>query len=125
MMPLKSARRPSLWNCGQRKRVAHNPTGEQTQKKRTNVVLPKPDKLIRYRQNFVQGLDGIGGTRVGGGASTHAPAPRGSSPAPEASARLTFFGEAISRILRISRRKILLSDAPLRAPRHLEGIGIC
>src|SRR5580700_1629565 len=48
--PPKSARRRDLWKCGQRKRVAHSPTGEQKQKKRTFVVLPKPDKLIRYRQ---------------------------------------------------------------------------
>jgi hypothetical protein len=26
------------------------PTGEQNQKKRTYVVLPKPDNFIRYRQ---------------------------------------------------------------------------
>ena len=49
--PLKSARRRALWKCGQRKRVAHSPTGEQNQKKRTNHLLPKPDNLIRYRQN--------------------------------------------------------------------------
>ena len=40
----------ALWKCGQRKRVAHSPTGVQNQKKRTFDVLPKPDKLIRYRQ---------------------------------------------------------------------------
>jgi hypothetical protein len=31
-------------------RLAHIPTGEQKQKKRTFDVLPKPDNLIRYRQ---------------------------------------------------------------------------
>src|SRR5271165_3247791 len=31
-------------------RVAHSPTAEQKQKKRTSDVLPKPDNLIRYRQ---------------------------------------------------------------------------
>ena len=30
-------------------RLAHMTTGEQNQKKRTFDVLPKPDKLIRYR----------------------------------------------------------------------------
>src|ERR1700722_19901040 len=57
--PPKSARRRDLWKCGQRKRVAHSPTGEQKQKKRTFVVLPKPDKLIRYRQR------GRAGVRLG------------------------------------------------------------
>jgi hypothetical protein len=32
------------------KSVAHSPTGEQKQKKRTFDVLPKPANLIRYRQ---------------------------------------------------------------------------
>ena len=31
-------------------RLAHPPTGEQKQKKRTYDALPKPDNLIRYRQ---------------------------------------------------------------------------
>jgi len=30
-------------------RLAHIPTGEQNQKKRTYDVLPKPDNFIRYR----------------------------------------------------------------------------
>jgi hypothetical protein len=30
------------------------PTGEQKQKKRTTDVLPKPDNLIRYRQDLFQ-----------------------------------------------------------------------
>jgi hypothetical protein len=30
-------------------RLAHSPTGEQNQKKRTVDVLSKPDNLIRYR----------------------------------------------------------------------------
>ena len=33
-------------------RPAHIPTGEQNQKKRKYDVLPKPDKLIRYRQKM-------------------------------------------------------------------------
>ncbi|MGO9235898.1 MAG: hypothetical protein ACLP4V_18180, partial [Methylocella sp.] len=39
-----------LWKCGQGKRLDHSPTGEQKQKKRTFDVLPKPAKLISYRQ---------------------------------------------------------------------------
>jgi hypothetical protein len=35
-------------------RLAHMPTGEQNQKKRTFDALPKPDNLIRYRQSFLQ-----------------------------------------------------------------------
>jgi hypothetical protein len=31
-------------------RLAHIPTAEQNQKKRTNNALPKPDNLIRSRQ---------------------------------------------------------------------------
>jgi hypothetical protein len=48
--PFKSARRRGLWKWGQGIRFAHSPTAEQNQKKRTNHVLPKPDKFIRYRQ---------------------------------------------------------------------------
>ncbi len=48
--PLKSARRRGLWKCGQGIRLAHSPTAEQNQKKRTDHALPKPDKFIRYRQ---------------------------------------------------------------------------
>src|SRR5271165_7556627 len=48
--PPESARRRALWTCGRRSHVDHIPTGEQNQKKRTFDVLPKPDKLIRYRQ---------------------------------------------------------------------------
>src|SRR6202044_1138974 len=48
--PLKSARQRGLWKWGQGIRLAHRPTAEQNQKKRTNHLLPKPDKLIRYRQ---------------------------------------------------------------------------
>ncbi|HWY81435.1 MAG TPA: hypothetical protein VNY10_05780, partial [Roseiarcus sp.] len=33
-------------------RLAHIPTGEQNQKKRTYDVLPKPDNFIRYRQRL-------------------------------------------------------------------------
>jgi hypothetical protein len=46
----KSARRRGLWKWGQGIRLAHSPTAEQNQKKRTNHLLPKPDKFIRYRQ---------------------------------------------------------------------------
>jgi hypothetical protein len=49
--PLKSAQRRAdpvdMWTT---LRLAHIPTGEQNQKKRTYDVLPKPDNLIRYRQ---------------------------------------------------------------------------
>src|SRR6201999_856907 len=50
--PLKSAQRRAdpvdMWTT---LHLAHIPTGEQNQKKRTYDVLPKPDNLIRYRQN--------------------------------------------------------------------------
>ena len=49
--PLKSAQRRAdpvdMWTT---LRLAHIPTGEQNQKKRTYDVLPKPDNFIRYRQ---------------------------------------------------------------------------
>jgi hypothetical protein len=51
--PLKSARRRGLWKWGQGIRLAHSPTAEQNQKKRTNHLLPKPDKFIRYRQGLL------------------------------------------------------------------------
>ena len=51
--PLKSARRRGLWKWGQGIRLAHSPTAEQNQKKRTNHLLPKPDKFIRYRQKML------------------------------------------------------------------------
>jgi hypothetical protein len=47
--PLKSARRRACGNVDSVPRAVHSPTGEQNQKKRTYDVLPKPDKLIRYR----------------------------------------------------------------------------
>jgi hypothetical protein len=50
--PLKSARRRGLWKWGQGIRLAHSPTAEQNQKKRTNHLLPKPDNFIRYRQGI-------------------------------------------------------------------------
>ena len=49
--PLKSARRRAV-EWGQRQGVAHSPTGEQNQKKRTFDALTKPDKLIRYPQKM-------------------------------------------------------------------------
>jgi hypothetical protein len=52
--PLKSAQRRAdpvdMWTT---LHLAHIPTGEQNQKKRTYDVLPKPDNLIRYRQLFL------------------------------------------------------------------------
>ena len=47
--PLKSARRRLPVDMWTTLRLAHIPTGEQDQKKRTFDVLPKPDRLIRYR----------------------------------------------------------------------------
>ena len=46
--PLKSAQRRRT--CGRRFAPPTFPQGEQNQKKRKYDVLPKPDKLIRYRQ---------------------------------------------------------------------------
>jgi hypothetical protein len=56
--PLKSARRRGLWKCGQGIRLAHSPTAQQNQKKRTYDVLPKPDNFIRYRQPLSALIDG-------------------------------------------------------------------
>jgi transposase len=47
--PPKSARRRACGRHGQASGLPTPPTGEQKQKKRTYVVLPKPDNLIRYR----------------------------------------------------------------------------
>ena len=51
--PLKSAQRRAdpvdMWTT---LRLAHIPTGEQNQKKRTYDVLPKPDNFIRYRHTL-------------------------------------------------------------------------
>jgi len=53
--PLKSAQRRAdpvdMWTT---LRLAHIPTGEQNQKKRTYDVLPKPDNFIRYRQKIAE-----------------------------------------------------------------------
>jgi len=49
--PPKSARRPQPVDMWTTLRLAHMPTGEQNQKKRTFDVLPKPDNLIRYRHD--------------------------------------------------------------------------
>jgi hypothetical protein len=67
--PLKSARRRGLWKCGQGIRLAHSPTAEQNQKKRTNHVLPKPDNFIRYRQRnaYARGFKERLTVIVGGG----------------------------------------------------------
>jgi hypothetical protein len=43
-------------NVDTRPRLAHSPTAEQNQKKRTSDVLPKPDNLTRYRQAYEAGL---------------------------------------------------------------------
>src|SRR5277367_6790761 len=49
--PLKSARRRASWTAWTSLRLAHPAhEAEQNQKKRTSDVLPKPDNLIRYRQ---------------------------------------------------------------------------
>jgi hypothetical protein len=48
--PLNSARRRSCGNVDNANVLPTIPQGEQKQKKRTIDVLPKPDKLIRYRQ---------------------------------------------------------------------------
>src|SRR5271155_3932339 len=51
--PLKSARRRASWTAWTSLRLAHPAhEAEQNQKKRTYVVLPKPDNLIRYRQTI-------------------------------------------------------------------------
>ena len=42
-----------LWAFGRRCRVAHSPTGEPNQKKRTDDAPPKPDSFIRYRQKML------------------------------------------------------------------------
>jgi hypothetical protein len=63
--PLKSARRRGLWKWGQAIRLAHSPTAEQNQKKRTNHVLPKPDNFIRYRQSKTGTAEAVGCTLVG------------------------------------------------------------
>jgi hypothetical protein len=55
--PLKSARRRGLWKWGQGIRLAHSPTAEQNQKKRTNHLLPKPDNFIRYRQELNEPIE--------------------------------------------------------------------
>jgi hypothetical protein len=55
--PLKSARRRGPWKWGQGIRLAHSPTAEQNQKKRTNHLLPKPDKFIRYRQELNEPIE--------------------------------------------------------------------
>src|ERR1700689_4876737 len=51
--PPKSARRRASWTAWTSLRLAHPAhEAEQKQKKRTYVVLPKPDNLIRYRQHL-------------------------------------------------------------------------
>jgi hypothetical protein len=50
--PLKSARRRACGNVDSAPRAAHSPTGEQNQKRRIIDVLPKPNKLIRYRHKM-------------------------------------------------------------------------
>jgi hypothetical protein len=68
--PLKSAQRRAdpvdMWTT---LRLAHIPTGEQNQKKRTYDVLPKPDNFIRYRQSLpkivsvADDMSGLGSAR--------------------------------------------------------------
>ena len=51
--PLKSARRRNAVDgMDKASGLPTPPTAEQNQKKRTNHVLPKPDKFIRYRQKM-------------------------------------------------------------------------
>jgi hypothetical protein len=53
--PPKSARRRASWTAWTSLRLAHPAhEAEQKQKKRTYVVLPKPDNLIRYRQELIE-----------------------------------------------------------------------
>jgi hypothetical protein len=55
--PPKSARRRASWTAWTSLRLAHPAhEAEQKQKKRTYVVPPKPDNLIRYRQVLSTGL---------------------------------------------------------------------
>ena len=57
--PRNSAPRQTCGHDGQRKRVAHMPTGEQTQKSGHLIdVLRKPANYIRYRQPASAGLIG-------------------------------------------------------------------
>src|SRR5271166_4981668 len=58
--PLKSARRRASWTAWTSLRLAHPAhEEEQKQKKRTYVVLPKPDNLIRYRQQLRENSCGL------------------------------------------------------------------
>jgi hypothetical protein len=49
LTPLSGGGPVDMWTT---LRLAHIPTGEQNQKKRTYDVLQKPDNLIRYRQSI-------------------------------------------------------------------------
>ena len=68
------------------------PTGEQKQKQRTFDVLPKPDKLIRYRQACARSTDSSadskGRTSVGGPAEMDGPDRRVAVKKPMAQGRL-------------------------------------
>jgi hypothetical protein len=61
--PLKSARRRA---CGHGDDAHASPTcpQEQKQKKRTVDVLPKPDKLIRYRQQIAHAQSQMAGRTI-------------------------------------------------------------
>ena len=54
--PLKSAQRRSAVDRMDKPPACPPPTAEQKQKKRTFDVLPKPDKLIRYRHRRRVGI---------------------------------------------------------------------
>ena len=55
--PLKSARRRNAVDgMDKASGLPTPPTAEQNQKKRTNHVLPKPDKFIRYRHKLRHNL---------------------------------------------------------------------
>jgi hypothetical protein len=70
--PLKSARRQACRRHGQTSGLPTPPTGEQKQKKRTFDVLPKPDKLIRYRHILIEEQSWICGIGFLAGASLKA-----------------------------------------------------
>ena len=73
--PPKSARRRACGRHGQASSLPTPPTGEQKQKKRTYDVLPKPDNLIRYRQNETGRSAAT--TRRARCSPAHAPSPNG------------------------------------------------
>jgi hypothetical protein len=59
--PLKSARRRASGNGDNAPALPTVPQAEQNQKKRTIHALPKPVKLIRYRQKLPEIFAEVGG----------------------------------------------------------------